>query len=109
MNRRIFLVAVSAFALSACAATRSAKVESGSATSYAIEVKNNRSSTIVVSYQADGSTRELGSVASGATQRFVVISSTPSITLQTRTTSGASVGSQIVAVSKAGTTAVTIR
>jgi hypothetical protein len=108
MNRRLFLVAVSAFALSACAATRSAKVESGSATSYTINVKNNRSSPIVVSYQADGSTRELGSVTSGATERFVVIASTPSITLQTRTTSGTSVGSQVVALSRAGTT-VTIR
>ena len=109
MNRRIFLIAASAFALSACAAARSAKVESGSATSYTISVKNNRSSAIVVSYQADGSTRELGSVASGRAEQFVVISSTPSITLNTRTTSGASIGSQVVAVSKPGPVTVTIR
>ena len=109
MNRRIFVVAIGAFVLSACAATRSARVESDSATSYTIRVENNRSSSIMVSYQADGATRELGNVAAGRTEQFVVISTTPSITVQTRSTSGAAIGSQVVTLSKPGAVTVTIR
>jgi len=109
MNRRIFLVAVSAFALSACAAARSAKVESGSTTSYSINVYNARSSSVTVSYEGDASARELGSVAAGETQRFVVITGTPAITIYARSSTGSPLSSQTITLSRTNPVSVTIR
>lgn len=109
MNRRIFMVAVSALALSACAAARSAKVESDSTTSYSINVHNARNSSVVVSYEGDSSSRELGSVAPGDTQRFVVITSTPGITVHARSSAGSPLSSQMITLSKTNPVSVTIR
>jgi hypothetical protein len=109
MNRRIFLVAVSAFALSACAAARSAKVESDSTTSYSINVYNARNSPVVVSYEGDASSRELGTVAAGDTQRFVVITGTSAITIHARSSAGSPLSSQMITLSRANPVSVTIR
>lgn len=109
MTRRLFLLALSAVTLSACAATRGAKVESDNTTSYTVKVYNARNSIVTVSYDADASSRELGTVNPGATEQFVVISGSPNITLRARSSTGASLSSQLVTLTKPNAVTVTIR
>lgn len=108
MNRKAAIVGMLALSLSACASMRSMKVESDDASSYSIDVRNNRSSMITVSYSDGDATRELGSVNPGRVEHFVVVSKTGRITVYARTAGGANLPSQIVSLGS-GSTMVTIR
>ena len=67
---KTFLVA--ALATLTLAGCRSVAVENEPGLAYTIEVQNATSSNLVVSYRDDRGVRELGSVAAGARERFVV-------------------------------------
>ncbi|MGQ0562290.1 MAG: hypothetical protein ACT443_10490 [Gemmatimonadota bacterium] len=84
-------------------------MESDSATSYSINVYNARSSTVTISYEADASSRELGTVRPGDTQRFVVISGTPNITVYARSATGAPLQSYPVRLTKPDAMTITVR
>ena len=109
MKRRLAIAALFSLTLSACASTRGVEVRSDSSESYSINVYNARNTPVSVSYEGGGASRELGTVASGQTERFVVISSSPSITLFTRTSTGAALSSYTVSLTKASPASVTIR
>lgn len=107
---RILASLVMAAALTAgCASMRGIKVESDDASSYSVDVTNRRTGTVTVSYTAGEATRELGTVAAGRTERFIVISATPTVTFHARTTSGTTLQAYTVSLSSSGPTAVTIR
>lgn len=108
MNRKTAIAAVLVLALSACASMRSMKVESDDGSSYTIDVRNNRSSMITVSYSDGTTTRELGSVNPGRTEHFVVVSGDGRITVYARTAGGANLPGQTVTLGS-GSTMVTIR
>ena len=109
MNRRLAIAALFSLTLSACASRRGVEVRSDSTESYRISVYNARSSSVSVSYEGGGASRELGTVAAGQTEQFVVISSSPSITLFTRSSVGAALSSYTVSLTKSGPASVTIR
>lgn len=108
MNRKVAIVATLALFVSACASMRSMKVESDDGSSYTIDVRNNRTSMVTVSYSDDGTTRELGSVNPGRVEHFVVVSKTGRITVYARTAGGANLPGQVVSLGS-GSTMVTIR
>jgi uncharacterized protein YcfL len=75
MNRRFLIAALFSLTLSGCASMRGVEVQSDSAESYSINVTNARTSPVTVSYEGGGANRELGSVAAGKMERFIVVSS----------------------------------
>jgi hypothetical protein len=93
-----------------CAGMRKVEVGPSSATTYTVDVTNSRNGTVTVSY-ADGSTeRQLGTVAAGATERFIIASpASTSVTIQARTATGTSVGPYTVSLTAGTPTRVTIR
>jgi hypothetical protein len=109
MRRRFAIAALFSLTLSACASMRGVEVRSDNAESYSINVYNTRNSSVSVSYEGGGASRELGTVASGETERFVVISSSPTITLFTRSSAGAALSSYTVSLTKSNPATVTIR
>jgi hypothetical protein len=60
--------------LAGCASTRGVEVGSEPSTSYAIQVTNNRGSSVQISYTDGGNRIQLGTVASGGSERFIIAS-----------------------------------
>ena len=109
MKRQIGIAALFSLVLMGCASMRGVEVQSDSTESYRINVVNTRSSAVSVSYEGGGASRELGTVPAGRSEEFVVVSSSPTITLFTRSTSGAALSSYTVALTKPGPASVTVR
>lgn len=109
MTRRSVLLALAlAIVLPGCAAMRKVNVGSEGASSYAVDVHNSHSNTLTVSYTDSRGTHELGTVAPGRTERFVVAgSSTPSVTIR-GVTSGGTQYTKSVSLSEGVTTRVTL-
>ncbi|MGQ0814591.1 MAG: hypothetical protein ACT4O1_09005 [Gemmatimonadota bacterium] len=108
MRRAASLILLT-LSLAACASTRGVRIESGDETSYRISVRNARSSTVAISYQSGSETRELGTLKAGESLPFVVISSTPTITVHARSISGAAINSYTVSLTSGSISTVTIR
>lgn len=109
MRHRLLSAALFSLTLAGCASMRGIEVQSDTAESYAINVYNSRSSTVDVSYEAGSETRVLGSVGPDRTERFVVVSSVPTIRLLAQTSTGAILSSYTVSLTKSPTPTVTIR
>lgn len=107
MKRRAVIAALFALAVSGCASMRGVDTGAGGE-SYRISVRNNRSTIISVSYSDGATTRQLGEVRPGQAEQFIVVSSTGRVTVYARSSTGASLPAQEVALSS-GTTSVTIR
>lgn len=109
MRRRAVLTALFMIMISGCASMRKITVESAGAASYQIDVRNTRASSIVVSYTLDSTPRELGTVAAGRTERFIVTSTTGAVMLTFRTQAGTELPARNVSLSGSGATVVTVR
>jgi len=89
MNRRTVVVALFAVVLGACASMRGVKVGSDNNTSYRVEVHNTHSAAVTVSYTDSRGTHELGTVAAGGRQQFVIAApSTTSVDIMGMTSTG---------------------
>lgn len=91
--------------LSGCASMRGVDVTGEeSARPFAVEVTNNRTGVIIVSYSAGAQRVELGSVPARSSERYVVPAAEGStVTIMAVTSGGASAGNYPVVV-EAGTT-----
>lgn len=107
MRRRAAIAALFVLAISGCASMRGVDTEAG-AESYRLSVRNNRSTIVSVSYSDGTTTRPLGEVRPNTSESFVVVSKTGRVTVYARSSTGASLPAQDVALST-GTTSVTIR
>lgn len=105
-RRQLLYVMALVSGLAGCAGMRGVDLGPGNAQTFALEVTNNRASTITVSYAvAGGSENTLGTVASNRTERFVIPLDAPgNVTLRATTSSGAAVGTRTVML-QSGTTA----
>jgi hypothetical protein len=104
-RRQLLYVIALASGLAGCAGMRGVDLGPGNAQTFAVEVTNNRASTITVSYSAGGSENTLGTVASNRTERFVIpLDAAGNVTLRATTSSGAAVGTRTVML-QSGTTA----
>lgn len=77
MRRTVMLAAI--VLVAACA--RPVGVESDPGRSYAVQLTNATGAPLRISFEAGESTRELGSVAAGASERFIVVAATGAVTL----------------------------
>lgn len=109
MKRQFTFAALFSLSLMGCASMRGVEVQSDTTESYAINVTNLRNAAVVVSYEGGGASRELGTVGAGRTERFVVISTTPAITLYTRSSSGAALNSYPVTLTRPDAASVAVR
>jgi hypothetical protein len=109
MKRRLAIAALFSLTLFGCASRRGVEVQSDNAESYRVSVYNARSSSVTVSYEGGGASRDLGTVGAGKTEEFVVISNSPSITLFTRSSTGAALTSYTVSLTRSSPASVTIR
>lgn len=109
MTRKAALIAILALAAGGCAGMRKVEVGPTTGSTYRIDVYNARGSTVAVSYSDGGTERELGSVASGRTERFIIASpASTSVTVWARTSSGGRLGPYTVSLT-GDVTEVTIR
>lgn len=111
-NRRITMVALVFLAtwLSACASMRKVSVGEESSATYSIDVTNNRSSTMTVSWSDGSNTRELGTVGPSRTERFIIAGAkTTSISVSGRNSSGATSGPYSVNLVAGSAQRVTLR
>ena len=109
MRLRASVTALFSLLVVSCASMRGMEVQSDNAESYSINVQNLRNSPVAVSYEGGGASRELGTVGAGQTERFVVISDSPTITVYTRSSSGTPLSSYTVSLTKPNPANVTIR
>ena len=97
-------------ALGGCASMRGVDVGTDTASTYALEVTNNRSGTVTISYTDGGTTRQLGTVAARQTERFVIAApASTSVTVRATSAGGASVGTYNVQLQAGTTQRVTVR
>lgn len=108
---RVLLAGFLALTLTGCASMRKVDVGSGDTTqSGAVEVTNNRTGTITVSYSDGTDTRQLGTVAPGRAERFVIAGSRQQqITVIAVTSGGASAGNYPVTLESGITKRITVR
>ena len=98
--------------LAGCASMRGVEVGSGgdASASYAIQVTNNRGSSVQISYTDGGARIQLGTVAAGNTERFIIASpQSTSITVYASNSSGTNVGNFPVTLAAGTTTRITVR
>jgi putative protein kinase ArgK-like GTPase of G3E family len=108
MRKLLWVGAV--LAMAGCASTRGVEVGSEPSTTYAIEVTNNRSSTVTIAYTAGGDRIQLGTVGARQTERFIVASPpATSITVYATTSAGGSVGNFPVTLTAGSTQRITVR
>ena len=108
MKKLFVLVIGAALSLAGCASTRG--VDVGSDPAYAIEVVNQRSGAVTIIYNDGTSDRQLGTVAAGRTERFVVVSpQRTNITVSARTSAGANVGTYPVTLWAGSTQQIVVR
>lgn len=81
MKKSFAMVAIVTFVLSGCASTRGVKVGSDANAAYRVDVHNTHSSSVTVSYADSRGSHQLGTVAAGRTEQFVIAS--PSATTVT--------------------------
>ena len=107
---RTVLAIGAALLATGCASMRGVEVGSEPSTTYAIEVTNNRSSSVSISYSDGGSRVQLGTVSARQTERFIIASpQATNITVYATTSSGASVGNYPVTLAAGTTQRVTVR
>jgi hypothetical protein len=96
--------------LAGCASMRGVEVGSEASTTYAIQVTNNRGSTVQISYTDGGTRIQLGPVAAGGSERFIIASpQSTSITVYASNTAGTNVGNFPVTLAAGTTTRITVR
>ena len=104
------LLLVLGLTLGGCASMRGVDVGTDAASTYAIEVTNNRSATVTISYTDGGTNRQLGTVAARRTERFVIAApASTSVTVRASTASGTSVGTYNVQLQAGTTQRITVR
>ena len=107
MTRRTALLVVLAMGMAGCASMRKIDVTSEPGSSYTVDVYNSHSTTLTVSYTDTRGTHNLGTVAAGSTQRFVIAgSSSATVTVTGRTSGGASYPKTVTLTG--GTTKITL-
>lgn len=110
MKRSSFVVLMAAFLATGCASMRGVQVGTEPSKTYAIEVTNSRGSTVTISYTGNASNGNLGTVAPGRTERFVIALNEPGqITVVAKTSSGASAGNYPVTLQPGVTQRITVR
>jgi hypothetical protein len=107
---RKLILAVIAFALVGCASTRGVDVGTQTGGNFYVDVTNSRSASVTVAYTAGADRIQLGTVAAGATQRFVVPGGAgTSVTVMAVNSSGTTVGSYPVSIEPGSTRKITVR
>lgn len=81
--KRFFTAAIVVLATTGCASMRSASVGTDPG-NYSIDATNQMGHSMTVFWSEGGDERMLGSVAAGRTERFIVTSSTPNVTILAR-------------------------
>ena len=96
---RVFMLLAIAASVTACASMRKVSVGEESSQTYSIDVTNQRGSTMTVSWSDGDQTRELGTVAAGRTERFIIAGArSTSISVTGRNSAGASSGPYAVSL-----------
>ena len=91
--RRFLALLAIVSATGACASMRKVDVGSADNTVYYVNVTNQRTASMTVSWTDGTNTRELGTVAGGRTERFIVAGpKTTSISVTGRTSAGVQSG-----------------
>jgi hypothetical protein len=108
MTRRFGLLLLLTMLLPACASMRKINVGSDTSTNYSVDVHNSHSATLTVSYTDSRGSHELGTVAGGRTERFVIAGATSGTVSIRGTTSGGTSYTKSVSLSAGVTSAVTL-
>jgi predicted small secreted protein len=107
MKRRSALILLLVSVLSACASMRGVEVGTDKSSTRQVSVTNSRNASISLSYNDGSGVRELGSIGPGL-HTVNVVTSSSSVTLVAKTSTGATIGSYPVTFS--GTTpSITVR
>jgi hypothetical protein len=93
MKRRNALILLLAVSISACASMRGVEVGTDKSSTQKVSVTNARSGSISLSYNDGSGVRELGSIGAGSTETVTVVTTSGSVTLVAKTSTGATIGS----------------
>ena len=108
MKKLVMLMLV-ALTTAGCASMRGVNVGSEPNNNFSLDVTNSRSAAVTFSYvDGEGAARQLGSVPAGRTERFVIVASSPTVSVTARNSAGTSVGTFTVSTT-AGTQRITVR